>query len=234
MLPSDPYAGEREAMVRRQIAGRGIIDPRVLDALRTVPRHAFVPPEKACRAYEDHPLEIGSGQTISQPYMVAKMTELLELTPQSRVLEIGTGSGYQAAILAELAGDVVSVERFSHLAETARETLESLEYGNVTVVVGDGSLGWPERAPYDGIIVTAAAPALPPSLRSQLAPGDAWCVPWGAGICSSSRCSCAAPKTGLPNTTASAACSSRWWAGKAGPPELCAAITPDARMQETS
>jgi len=167
MLPSDPYAGEREAMVRRQIAGRGIIDPRVLDALRAVPRHAFVPPEKACRAYEDHPLEIGSGQTISQPYMVAKMTELLELTPQSRVLEIGTGSGYQAAILAELAGDVVSVERFSHLAETARETLESLEYGNVTVVVGDGSLGWPERAPYDGIIVTAAAPALPPSRRVE-------------------------------------------------------------------
>lgn len=180
MLPSDPYAGEREAMVRRQIAGRGIIAPRVLDALRTVPRHAFVPPEKACRAYEDHPLEIGSGQTISQPYMVAKMTELLELTPQSRVLEIGTGSGYQAAILAELAGDVVSVERFSHLAETARETLESLEYGNVTVVVGDGSLGWPERAPYDGIIVTAAAPALPPSLRSQLAPGGRLVCPVGS------------------------------------------------------
>ena len=167
-------------MGRRQIAGRGIIDPRVLDALRTVPRHAFVPPEKACRAYEDHPLEIGSGQTISQPYMVAKMTELLELTPQSRVLEIGTGSGYQAAILAELAGDVVSVERFSHLAETARETLESLEYGNLTVVVGDGSLGWPERAPYDGIIVTAAAPALPPSLRSQLAPGGRLVCPVGS------------------------------------------------------
>ncbi len=175
-----PRADERKAMVELQIAARGIHNQRVLAAMLEIPRHLFIPPPYDRAAYEDNPLSIGSGQTISQPYMVAKMTELLALTPQSRVLEIGTGSGYQAAVLAELAADVVSVERFSHLAEAARQTLEALEYGNVTVVVGDGSLGWPERAPYDGIIVTAAAPALPPSLRSQLAPGGRLVCPVGS------------------------------------------------------
>lgn len=180
MIPSDPYAGEREAMVRHQIASRGIADRRLLAALRAVPRHCFVPPEIQRRAYEDRPLEIGSGQTISQPYMVAKMTELLELTPQSRVLEIGTGSGYQAAVLAELVAEVISVERFPELAETARERLDALEYGNVTVVVGDGTLGWLELAPYDGIVVTAAAPAIPQALQSQLALGGRLVCPVGS------------------------------------------------------
>ncbi len=180
MIPSDPYAGEREAMVRHQIASRGIADRRLLAALRAVPRHCFVPPEIQRRAYEDRPLEIGSGQTISQPYMVAKMTELLKLTPQSRVLEIGTGSGYQAAVLAELVAEIISVERFPELAETARERLDALEYGNVTVVVGDGTLGWLELAPYDGIIVTAAAPAIPQALQSQLALGGRLVCPVGS------------------------------------------------------
>lgn len=180
MIPSDPYAGEREAMVRHQIASRGIADRRLLAALRAVPRHCFVPPEIQRRAYEDRPLEIGSGQTISQPYMVAKMTELLKLTPQSRVLEIGTGSGYQAAVLAELVAEIISVERFPELAETARERLDALEYGNVTVVVGDGTLGWLELAPYDGIVVTAAAPAIPQALQSQLALGGRLVCPVGS------------------------------------------------------
>lgn len=180
MIPSDPYAGEREAMVRHQIANRGITGQRLLAAMRAVPRHYFVPLSKQQRAYEDRPLEIGSGQTISQPYMVAKMTELLEVTPQSKVLEVGTGSGYQAAILAELAGEVISVERFENLADSARERLRALEYHNVTVVVGDGTLGWPEHAPYDAIVVTAAAPAIPPSLRSQLALGGRLVCPVGS------------------------------------------------------
>ncbi|HOD50586.1 MAG TPA: protein-L-isoaspartate(D-aspartate) O-methyltransferase [Candidatus Hydrogenedentes bacterium] len=180
MIPSDPYAGEREAMVRHQIANRGITGQRLLAAMRAVPRHYFVPLAKQQRAYEDRPLEIGSGQTISQPYMVAKMTELLEVTPQSKVLEVGTGSGYQAAILAELAGEVISVERFENLADSARERLRALEYHNVTVVVGDGTLGWPEHAPYDAIVVTAAAPAIPPSLRSQLALGGRLVCPVGS------------------------------------------------------
>lgn len=179
MIPSDPYKRERDAMVQHQIARRGIRDRRVLEAMRTVPRHCFVPAAKRPQAYEDRPLEIGSGQTISQPYMVAKMTELLSLTPKSKVLEVGTGSGYQAAILAELAAEVISVERFEELAEIARERLAALEYLNVTVVVGDGTLGWPEQAPYDGIMVTAAAPVIPESLRAQLAIGGRLVCPVG-------------------------------------------------------
>ena len=169
MIPTDAYAEERELMVRHQIENRGIGDRRVLAAMRKVPRHAFVPVSKQREAYEDRPLEIGSGQTISQPYIVAKMTELLALTPKSRVLEVGTGSGYQAAVLAELAAEVVSIERFEELAEIAQERLDALEYSNVTAVVGDGTLGYPERAPYDGILVTAAAPRVPEALRTQLA-----------------------------------------------------------------
>ncbi|MFO7975102.1 MAG: protein-L-isoaspartate(D-aspartate) O-methyltransferase [Candidatus Hydrogenedentota bacterium] len=180
MIPSDPYEHEREAMVRHQIAHRGITDRRLLDAMRTVPRHHFVPTSKQRRAYEDRPLEIGAGQTISQPYMVAKMTELLQLTPESRVLEVGTGSGYQAAILAELAAEIISVERFEELAEIARERLAALEYSNVTIVVGDGTRGWIEQAPYDGIVVTAAAPAIPESLRAQLAIGGRLVCPVGS------------------------------------------------------
>jgi protein-L-isoaspartate(D-aspartate) O-methyltransferase len=180
MIPSDPYEREREAMVRHQIAKRGIMDRRVLAAMRRVPRHYFVPTSKQRRAYEDRPLEIGFGQTISQPYMVAKMTELLMLTPESRVLEVGTGSGYQAAILAELAAEVISVERHEELAEIARERLAALEYSNVTVVVGDGTVGWPERAPYGAIVVTAAAPAISESLRAQLAVGGRLVCPVGS------------------------------------------------------
>jgi protein-L-isoaspartate(D-aspartate) O-methyltransferase len=180
MIPSDSYELERDAMVRHQIANRGIKDRRLLAALRAVPRHCFVPPSKQRRAYEDRPLEIGSGQTISQPYIVAKMTELLEASPGSRILEIGTGSGYQAAVLAEMGARVISVERYEDLADIARERLEALEYENVTVVVGDGTLGWPEKAPYDGIIVTAAAPAIPESLRAQLAVGGRLVCPVGS------------------------------------------------------
>lgn len=177
MLPSDPYAGEREAMVRRQIAGRGIIDPRVLDALRTVPRHAFVPPEKACRAYEDHPLEIGSGQTISQPYMVAKMTELLELTPQSRVLEIGTGSGYQAAVLSHLAASVLTVERVEPLARRASGLLAELGRANVEVRADDGTRLPAGVGPFDAIVVTACAPRFPETIYRLLRDGGRLVVP---------------------------------------------------------
>ncbi len=180
MIPTDGYSEVRETMVRHQIESRGIQDQRVLAAMRKVPRHEFVPVSKQREAYEDRPLEIGSGQTISQPYIVAKMTELLALTPDSRVLEVGTGSGYQAAVLAELASEVVSVERFEELAGVAQARLEALEYGNVTVVVGDGTLGCRERAPYDGILVTAAAPQLPEALRSQLAIGGRLVCPVGS------------------------------------------------------
>jgi protein-L-isoaspartate(D-aspartate) O-methyltransferase len=166
-------------MVERQLRARGIADERVLTAFERVPRHRFVPPDRRWAAYEDEPLPIGLGQTISQPYMVARMTELLELTKVSRVLEVGTGSGYQAAILGELAGEVWSIERHEALARMAGAILEELGAANVHVVVGDGSLGLPERAPYDGIVVTAAAPFIPPALRSQLADGGLLVIPVG-------------------------------------------------------
>lgn len=169
----------RFRMVEEQLAARGLRDRRVLDAMRRVPRHCFVNPADVPRAYEDHPLAIGRGQTISQPYMVALMTELLALNPTGRVLEIGTGSGYQAAILAELAQEVVSVERDPALAASARERLARLGYGRVVVVVGDGTLGCAERAPYDGIVVTAGGPQVPPSLKKQLAPGGRLVCPTG-------------------------------------------------------
>ena len=176
---ADPHTKARARMVRTQIEGRGVRDPRVLDAMRTVPRHVFVPPDKQSCAYDDRPLEVGFGQTISQPYMVAAMTELLELTPKDRVLEIGTGSGYQCAILASLAREVVSVERVERLAETARARLDELEYANVTVVVADGTLGCPEMAPFDAILVTAGAPYVPHALEQQLAGGGRLLCPAG-------------------------------------------------------
>jgi protein-L-isoaspartate(D-aspartate) O-methyltransferase len=166
-------------MVRDQIAARGIKDPRVLDAMRAVPRHHFVPPYQAASAYRDSPLPIGQGQTISQPYIVALMTEMLELTGDERVLEVGTGSGYQAAVLARLAAAVISVERFPALAQEARDRLEQLGIDNVRVEVGDGSLGWPPDAPYDAIIVTAASPEIPSPLEQQLAEGGRMVVPTG-------------------------------------------------------
>lgn len=165
----DSYEEERARMVESQLVARHITDERVLEAMRTVPRHAFVPEAYRRHAYEDHPVEIGRGQTISQPYMVALMTQLLALKPADRVLEIGTGSGYQAAVLATLAQHVTTVERIASLAEHALDLLQALEYPNVDVHVGDGSLGWPFGAPYDAIVVTAAAPDVPKALCDQLA-----------------------------------------------------------------
>jgi protein-L-isoaspartate(D-aspartate) O-methyltransferase len=166
-------------MVDTQIAARGILDARVLDAMRAVPRHAFVPEDYASAAYHDRPLPIGHGQTISQPYIVALMTELLSLQPHDRVLEIGTGSGYQAAILAHLSAKVISIERIEPVAERARKLLADLGIGNVTIIVGDGTEGYSPGAPYDGIIITASTPDIPPPLQEQLADGGRLVAPVG-------------------------------------------------------
>lgn len=176
----DRFLALRERMVERQIKGRGIRDERVLSAFGKVLRHAFTLPEFARDAYEDEPLPIGEGQTISQPYMVALMTEALELKGGERVLEVGTGSGYQAAILAELAGEVYTVERNAKLAQRATATLAALGYRSVRCLVGDGTLGWPEHAPYNGIVVTAGGPSVPEALKSQLDPeGGVLVIPVG-------------------------------------------------------
>ncbi len=169
----------RNQMVDRQLAARGIHDPRLLAAMRKVPRHLFCDPPGHPEAYEDYPLPIGFGQTISQPYMVAAMTERLRLTGTERVLEIGTGSGYQTAILAELAAEVYSVERIPELVDRAGETLDGQGCGNVRIRVGDGTLGWPEQAPFDRILVTAGAPRVPPPLTQQLAGGGILVIPVG-------------------------------------------------------
>jgi protein-L-isoaspartate(D-aspartate) O-methyltransferase len=176
----DQYQDERERMVADQIANRGIRDERVLAAMRKVPRHRFVSPDACAYAYVDSPVRIGSGQTISQPYIVALMTELLDVHSEHRVLDVGTGSGYQAAILGELAEEVYSIERHSDLAQTARQTLELLGYTNIKVVVGDGSQGYTPAAPYDRIIVAAAAPAAPQALLDQLAPEGRLVIPVGS------------------------------------------------------
>ncbi|MFQ3584325.1 MAG: protein-L-isoaspartate(D-aspartate) O-methyltransferase [Cyanobacteriota bacterium] len=177
----DPFALEREQMVREQIEQRGIRDRRVLQAMQKVPRHRFVPLEQQAHAYTDRPLSIGYNQTISQPYIVALMTEAAQLKPESVVLEIGTGSGYQTAVLAELAQQVYSLERIPALAEQAQQTLYALGYRNIHIRQGDGYQGWPEHAPYDAIVVTAAPPTLPPLLPDQLAMGGTWVVPVGEG-----------------------------------------------------
>ena len=166
-------------MVDRQIAARGVRDPRVLAAMRKVPRDAFVPAEYRHQAYEDHPIPIGFGQTISQPYIVAFMTEALQLEPDHRVLEIGVGCGYQSAVLAEIASDVFGVEIVEPLAVRASETLASLGYGSVHVRVGDGHAGWPEHAPYDRVLVAAAAAAVPQPLVDQLRDGGIIAIPVG-------------------------------------------------------
>ena len=173
------YARERERMVEEQVASRGVTDPRVLAALRRVPRHLFVQEALRERAYGDHPLPIGEEQTISQPFIVGLMSSLLELTGQEKVLEIGTGSGYQTAVLAELARRVCSIERLPRLAERARATLEAFGHDNVWVRVGNGTLGWPDQAPFDRIIVTAGGPAVPPPLVQQLAEGGRMVLPVG-------------------------------------------------------
>ncbi|MFQ6093167.1 MAG: protein-L-isoaspartate(D-aspartate) O-methyltransferase [bacterium] len=173
------YTIARERMVRTQLVPRSIKDRRVLEAMGTVPRHRFVPKELWSRAYGDHPLPIGQGQTISQPYMVALMTEQLQLEENSKVLEIGTGSGYQAAVLAELATRVFSIERVPELASLARRTLDALGYSNIIIRTGDGTLGWKEFAPFDRIMVTAGAPDVPQALVEQLADGGRIVIPIG-------------------------------------------------------
>jgi protein-L-isoaspartate(D-aspartate) O-methyltransferase len=168
-------------MVQAQLRDRGIKDPRVLAAMAAVPREAFVPEQERRAAYQDGPLPIGAGQTISQPYMVARMTELLRLTGGERVLDIGTGSGYQAAVLAELGCTVTSIERDAGLAQSAAERLAALGFGDrVEVRVGDGTLGAPDGAPWDGIVVAAAAPSIPDALREQLADGRRMVIPIGS------------------------------------------------------
>jgi protein-L-isoaspartate(D-aspartate) O-methyltransferase len=166
-------------MVQRQIRSRGVKDERVLAAMETVPRHEFVPAEQRPHAYEDRPLPIGEKQTISQPYIVALMTELLEIEEGDKVLEIGTGSGYQAAILAELTPHVYTIEIIESLAERAEETLRRLGYDAVRVKTGDGYLGWPEHAPFDGIIVTCAPEEVPEALAEQLGEGGRMVIPVG-------------------------------------------------------
>jgi protein-L-isoaspartate(D-aspartate) O-methyltransferase len=176
---ADGWRARRMTMVDEQLRARGISDSRVLDAMARVPRHLFVPPSDRDEAYGDFPLPIGHGQTISQPYIVAFMTEALRLEPSHRVLEIGTGSGYQAAVLAELAGEVFTIEIIEALAESARKTLADAGYRNVTVRTGNGYLGWPEHAPYDRIMVTAAPDQVPPALVEQLKMDGLMAIPVG-------------------------------------------------------
>ena len=174
------YSSLRHQMVNSQLRARGVTDERVLAAMERVPRHEFAPERYRDQAYQDHPLPIGEGQTISQPYIVALMLEALELLPTDRVLEIGTGSGYVTALLAELTGQVISIERHESLAESAGALLAALGYSNARVVTGDGTRGFPEAAPYDAIIVSAAALAVPPALLAQLAEGGRMIIPVGA------------------------------------------------------
>lgn len=176
--PKD-FAERRHEMVREQIETRGVRSPRVLAALRKVPRHRFVPEDQVERAYRDGPLPIGYGQTISQPYIVASMTELVDPQPGDTILEIGTGSGYQAAVLAELVAKVYTIEIVPELAERSRALLAELGYENVEVITGDGWKGLPEQAPFDGIVVTAAPAEIPPALVEQLAVGAKLVIPVG-------------------------------------------------------
>jgi protein-L-isoaspartate(D-aspartate) O-methyltransferase len=169
----------REAMVEQQIRQRGVTDARVLDAMRSVPRERFVPPELRAQAYEDGPLPIGSGQTISQPYIVAYMTEALGVAPSHKVLEVGTGSGYQAAVLSQLVRDVYTIEIIPELARRAEGVLRELNRNNVHIRAGDGYAGWPEQAPFDRIMVTAAPAEVPPALIEQLRIGGRMAIPVG-------------------------------------------------------
>ncbi|HML21295.1 MAG TPA: protein-L-isoaspartate(D-aspartate) O-methyltransferase [Aggregatilinea sp.] len=178
-MPQPDFEALRERMVRDQLAARDITDPRVLEAMRRVPRHRFVPPHLRAHAYEDNPLPIGCNQTISQPYVVALMTQLLDVRSHETILEIGTGSGYQTAVLCELAQMVYSLERHQSLADEARRRLSDLGYYNVEVFVGDGSQGFPDMAPFNGILAAAAAPAIPGPLQTQLADGGRLVIPIG-------------------------------------------------------
>jgi len=179
IVDEQDFNRERLTMVEEQLRRRDIFNSQVLEAMAKVPRHSFVPPEYKSAAYEDRPLPIGEGQTISQPYMVAVMTQSLELKGGERVLEIGTGSGYQTAILAELSREVFTIERISTLIQKARLTLQELGYRNIYFLAGDGTKGWPEKAPFEGIIVTAGAPEIPQTFLSQLAEGGRLVIPVG-------------------------------------------------------
>jgi len=176
------YEAERRNMVDQQILNRGIRSPRVLDAMKNVPRHRFVPEQYRHMAYSDRPLPIGHEQTISQPYIVALMTDYLNLKEGEKVLEIGTGSGYQAAVLAEMVDQVYSVEIVTELAQRARKTLSDLGYDNVHIRTGDGYKGWAEHGPYDAIIVTASPTDVPPPLKEQLAEGGRMVIPVGGPV----------------------------------------------------
>jgi protein-L-isoaspartate(D-aspartate) O-methyltransferase len=178
---SDPFSAARRRMVSEQIEARGVRDPRVLDAMRRVPRHLFVPPGLRARAHEDNPLPIGEGQTISQPYIVAFMSEAARVRPGDRVLEVGTGSGYQAAVLSALGARVFSIEILPSLAELGRRNLEAAGFADVSVRTGDGYRGWPEEAPFDAIVVTAAPDEIPQPLLEQLKPGGRLVIPIGTG-----------------------------------------------------
>lgn len=182
LLAADPYAAQRERMVREQIEDRGVRNPAVLRVMRTVPRHLFVPAGIRDHAYADRPLPIGYDATISQPYIVAWMTELLEPSKKHKVLEIGTGSGYQAAVLSPLVGHVYTIEIVPQLARSSAESLKKLGYTNVTVREGDGYKGWPEEAPFDRIILTAAPPKIPQTLIDQLAKGGRLVAPVGSSV----------------------------------------------------
>ena len=176
------WEGQRVRMVAEQLRARDVRNDRVLDAMRRVPRHEFVPEPHRAEAYGDYPLPIGHDQTISQPYIVGFMTQALDVQPGDRVLEIGTGSGYQAAVLGEIAREVYTIEIIPELAERARQTLASLGYRNIQVRTGNGYLGWPEQAPFDRIMVTAAPDEVPPALLQQLKVGGVMAIPVGTGL----------------------------------------------------
>jgi protein-L-isoaspartate(D-aspartate) O-methyltransferase len=178
----DPFAAERAQMVKQQIEQRDVRNPDVLRVMRAVPRHLFIPESQRAWAYEDHPVPIGQGQTISQPYIVALMTELLEPAKDHKVLEIGTGSGYQAAVLSGLVKQIFSIEIVPELARSASALLAKQGYSNVKVRLGDGYRGWPEEAPFDRIIITAAPPEIPQTLIDQLAPGGKLVAPVGSTV----------------------------------------------------
>jgi protein-L-isoaspartate(D-aspartate) O-methyltransferase len=177
------FERQREDMVRKQIEARGVTDPRVLEAMRTVPRHRFVSEALMDQAYGDFPLPIGDKQTISQPFIVAEMTQALQLDEDDRVLEIGTGSGYQAAVLAEIAYRVYTIERIEPLYKKARLLFDDLGYDNITTRLSDGTAGWPEKSPFNAIIVTAGGPAVPRQLIAQLAVGGRMVIPVGNKYC---------------------------------------------------
>jgi protein-L-isoaspartate(D-aspartate) O-methyltransferase len=182
MSEKGTYESNRQRMVEEQFVRRDITDQRVLEAMRKVPRHIFVPEEHRHLAYSDCPLPIGQNQTISQPYIVALMTQMLALKGNEAVLEIGTGSGYQAAVLSQVAQEVYTIERYEILAQRALKSIHQLDIKNVTLQVGDGTLGWPEHAPYGGILATAAAPKVPQPLLDQLAEGGRLVIPVGGRI----------------------------------------------------